>query len=76
MNKAKLILRKRTVRMIVAAYLALFMVGTTFPGATLFNQVEPLVIGLPFNLFMLALLIVIALMLLIALYISETRSQD
>ena len=56
--------------------MVVFLAGTTYPGVTLFNQVEPLVIGLPFNLFMLALLIVIALMLLAALYVSETRSQD
>lgn len=64
------------VRRIVAAYMVIFLAGTTYPGVTLFNQVEPLVIGLPFNLFMLALLIVIALVLLGALYITETRSQD
>ena len=60
----------------MAAYMVIFLAGTTYPGVTLFNQVEPLVIGLPFNLFMLALLIVIALVLLGALYITETRSQD
>ena len=68
--------RKQIMRRIVAAYLVVFLAGTTYPGVTLFNQVEPLVIGLPFNLFVLALLIVIALVLLAALYISETRSQD
>ena len=68
--------RKKIMRRIVAAYVVVFLAATTYPGVTLFNQVEPLVIGLPLNLFMLALLIVIALMLLAALYVSETRSQD
>ena len=68
--------QRRIVRRIVAAYMVIFLAGTTYPGVTLFNQVEPLIIGLPFNLFMLALLIVIALVLLAALYITETRSQD
>ncbi|MEL7216894.1 MAG: hypothetical protein AAGK01_00510 [Pseudomonadota bacterium] len=66
----------RTVRWIMATYLLLFMLATTWPGASLFNAVRPLVFGLPFNLFFIALLIVIALVLLAALYTSEQRSGD
>jgi asparagine N-glycosylation enzyme membrane subunit Stt3 len=69
-------LKKGTVRGIVAAYVLLFLLSTTWPGATLFNTVEPMMLGLPFNLFVLASLIAVALLVLWALYISETRSED
>lgn len=68
------ILSKSTVRGIVAFYLLLFLGGTTWPGATLFNTTKPLMLGLPFNLFVLAILIVFALVMLAALYMSETRN--
>ncbi|WP_298301431.1 hypothetical protein [uncultured Erythrobacter sp.] len=57
----------------ITAYLVLFLLGTTWPGAMLFNHVEPLMLGLPFNLFVLAVLISFALVLLAALYASEKR---
>jgi len=51
-----------------------FLLATTWPGAIVFNRVQPLILGLPFNLFFIAVLIVCALGLLAALYISEQRS--
>lgn len=57
------------------AYMAVFLVAVTWPGAMLFNSVEPLVLGLPFNLFLIALLILGALCLLACLYICE-KSAD
>jgi len=67
-------LSKGSVRALVTAYLVLFLLATTWPGAMLFNKAEPLMLGLPFNLFILAMLISVALMLLAALYFSENRS--
>lgn len=66
----------KAVRWIVAAYMLVFLVATTWPGAGLINMVRPFVLGLPFNLFMIALLIVIALGLLAALYVSEKRAGN
>lgn len=66
----------RAVRWVVAAYMLFFLAATVWPGATLINSVEPLVLGLPFNLFVIALLIVIALGLLAMLYFSEKRTED
>lgn len=63
-------------RGVVTAYMLLFLLATTWPGASLFNRAEPLVLGLPFNLFVLALLISVALVMLAALYVSETRPED
>ena len=65
---------KSAVRTLVAVYLLVFLFGTTWPGATLFNSAQPLVLGLPFNLFVLAFLVTMALVLLAALYISEKLS--
>ena len=69
-------LKKGTIRGIVAVYVLLFLLCTTWPGAMLFNSIEPLILGLPFNLFVLAILISVALVVLWALYISETRPED
>ncbi len=51
-----------------------FLLATTWPGAMLFNRVQPFVLGLPFNLFFIALLIIGALGLLAVLYVSEQSS--
>jgi len=65
----------RAVRWLVAAYMMLFLIATTWPGAQVFNQPKPFVIGLPFNLFVIATLIAVALGLLTLLYFSETRED-
>ncbi|MEM1052241.1 MAG: hypothetical protein AAGI28_09120 [Pseudomonadota bacterium] len=64
------------VRGIVIGYMIAFLLATTWPGAMLFSKSEPLVMGLPFSLFFIAALILIALALLALLYLSETRSPD
>lgn len=66
----------QTVRWLVCAYMALFVVLTIWPGAALVNAVEPFVLGLPFNLFVIALLISGGLGALTLLYLSEKREQD
>jgi len=53
-----------------------FLLATTWPGAQLINKVEPFILGLPFNLFAIALLIIGALVMLTALYVSEQRSEE
>ena len=63
----------RTVRLVVATYIVVFLLATVWPGAVLFNHVQPLILGLPFNLFIIALLIVGALGMLAMLYVSEQR---
>lgn len=63
-----------SVRIAVAAYMLLFLLATIWPGALLFNKVQPLILGLPFNLFFIALLITGGLGVLTALYFSEQRS--
>ena len=66
----------RAVRLLVSVYMALFVFLTTWPGVGLINVVEPLVLGLPLNLFLIAILIVGGLGVLTALYFSEKRAED
>jgi len=69
-------LNTRTVRWMTGAYMLVFLLATTWPGAQLINKVEPFILGLPFNLFAIALLIIGALVMLTALYVSEQRSEE
>lgn len=66
----------KAVRWAVVAYMVLFLLATTWPGAAYFNNIEPLVLGLPFNLFFIAMLIVGGLAMLVALYVSEQRLEE
>ena len=72
-EKGAAIVSIRAVRGLVAAYMLAFLFTTIWPGAQLYNRPEPFIIGLPFNLFVLASLITVALGLLALLYFSETR---
>lgn len=64
-------MRRSRVRMLVAGYLALFAFLATWPGVALINRIHPLMFGLPFNLFALAMLVSGGLIALAALYWSE-----
>ena len=64
----------RTVRWVVSAYMLVFLGLSTWPGAQLINKPTPLVLGLPFNLFFIGLMITVAIALLVLLYLSEQRS--
>lgn len=66
----------RTVRWLTAAYMAAFFIAVTWPGFLLFNRVTPIVFGLPFNLFAIALFITFAMVVLFLLYRSEQRRDD
>ncbi|MEM1053428.1 MAG: hypothetical protein AAGI28_15170 [Pseudomonadota bacterium] len=69
-------MKARMVRWIFGLGIMAFLAMTTWPGVYMINRIEPLVLGLPFNLFAIALLIVVALGLLTALYLSEDQSGD
>ncbi len=63
----------RAVRWAVVVYMVLFLFATTWPGASFFNDLTPFFLGLPFNLFFIAMLISGGLCVLVALYVSEQR---
>jgi len=58
------------------AYVVLFALAVTWPGMTLANRVEPLVLGLPFNLAWVAIWVVIGFVLLVLLDRAVTREEE
>lgn len=66
----------RTVRRLTAAYMIAFLLAVIWPGFLLFNRVTPIILGLPFNLFCIALLITVGMGVLFALYRSEQRHDE
>ena len=63
----------RAVRWLTAIYMITFLIAVTWPGFLLFNRVTPIILGLPFNLFCIALFILIGMAVLFLLYRSEQR---
>jgi len=61
---------------ITKAYVVLFALAVTWPGMTLFNRVEPLVLGLPLNLVWVAGWVVLGFVLLVLLDRATTREED
>ena len=57
-------------------YIFVFVFLTTWPGAQIVQDATPFVIGLPFNLFVIAALILFGIAALGALYVSENRRED
>ena len=66
----------RAVRLLTTAYMIAFLLAVTWPGFLLFNRVTPIILGLPFNLFCIALFILIGMGVLYLLYKSEQRASD
>ena len=62
-------------RKLAALYVVLFALTVTWPGFLLFNRPTPLVLGLPFNLFVLAVLVSAGVVALFFLYLSEEQKQ-
>jgi hypothetical protein len=65
----------RTARRVVFVLLGLYVVFLTYPGLIPFNRIRPLVFGLPFVLFWIALWIVLVGAGFLLLDAAETRSQ-
>ena len=65
----------RAVRRLTAIYMVAFLFAVTWPGFLLFNHVKPIILGLPFNLFCIALFIIIGMGVLFLLYRAE-HAQD
>ena len=63
----------RAVRRLTIVYMIAFLFAVTWPGFLLFNRVQPILLGLPFNLFCIALFIVIGMAVLFLLYRAESH---
>ena len=66
----------RLLARLTKAYVVLFALAVTWPGMALANRVEPLVLGLPFNLAWVAGWVVIGFVLLVLLDRAVTREED
>jgi len=53
-----------------------FAVAVTWPGMTLVNRIDPMILGLPFNLAWVAGWVVIGFVLLVLLDRAVTREED
>lgn len=64
-----------TARRLTAVYFALYIVALTWPGVGLANRVRPLVLGLPFNFFWVALWVALSVLVLFGLDRIERRER-
>ena len=67
--------RVRLVRAATTIYFVLFLVFVTWPGFVPFNRPLPLVLGLPFNMFAIALWVGFGAVVLLVLDRSEERNR-
>lgn len=65
----------RTARIVAVVYFAAFAVAVTWPGMIPFNRIFPLVLGLPFSLFWIALWVTGAVFVLWLLDVAENRER-
>lgn len=66
---------KRTARVLFGAFMVVNLLVVTYPIVLPFNRVEPLVLGLPFNLFWVALWVALGGLALLLLHLSERRRE-
>lgn len=65
----------RSARLLTALFFALYLVALTWPGALLANRARPLVLGLPFNFFWVALWVAAGALVLLGLDRVERRHR-
>jgi len=63
-------------RRVTLYFFIFFVLIVTFPGFALLNRPTPFILGLPFNLFCLAVLVLSAMAVLYALYRAEGDDGD
>ncbi len=67
--------RVKLVRAAATVYFLLFLILVTWPGFVAFNRPLPLVLGLPFNMAMIALWVGLGAVVLLVLDRSEERNR-
>ncbi len=63
-------------RGVALAYFIAFTFLVIWPGALIYNRATPLILGLPFNLFVIALLVLGGLAVLFMLYRAEGGDEE
>jgi TRAP-type C4-dicarboxylate transport system permease small subunit len=64
------------VHKVVAAFFVLVLAAMMWPIYPLFSRIHPMVLGMPFSLFYLILLITISFLVLLGLYLWESRESE
>lgn len=64
----------RRARQLAIGFFVLYTIFLTFPGIAPFNRIYPLVFGLPFSFFWIALWVVLSGVVLLLLYRIEART--
>ncbi len=68
--------RARRLRRAVALFFCLVFLASIWPVYPLFSRIQPLVLGLPFSLAYLVILLVAAFLVLLGLYLWEQRHGE
>jgi hypothetical protein len=63
------------VRRLAAVFFLLFVVAVTWPGMLPFNRIQPLVFGLPFSMFWIALWVFCSFLVFLLVDRIETKAQ-
>ena len=66
----------RLVRGLAALFFLLFVVAVTWPGMRPFNRTRPLVLGLPFSLFWIALWVFASFLVFLLVDRIESRARE
>jgi len=64
------------VHKIVAAFFVLVLAAMMWPIHPFFSRIHPMVFGMPFSLFYLVILITISFLVLLGLYLWESRESE
>jgi hypothetical protein len=68
--------KRAFVHKIVAAFFALVLGAMMWPIYPFFSRVHPMILGMPFSLFYLIILIAISFLVLLGLYLWESRDSE
>lgn len=64
------------VHKVVAAFFVLVLAAMMWPIYPVFSRIQPMVLGIPFSLFYLILLITISFLVLLGLYLWDSRESE
>ena len=66
----------RRVRWVTAAFFLAFVLAVTWPGMLPFNRIHPLVLGLPFSMFWIALWVFLSFLVLLLVDWVENKDRE
>lgn len=66
----------RTVRRLATLFFVLFVLAVTWPGMVPFNRIHPLILGLPFSMFWIALWVFCSFLVFLLVDRVEGRARE